>query len=124
MPEDWTSWGPLALSMAAAALGVAWGVVRVWRMQRRLPPQHPNAPTARRFAIGFALAATLWLAYGMATGYTRFLQPEPLAWLLAVHADALWSVPLFITAIVWAAGVGVGWVMRLLQREGDTASSR
>lgn len=121
MPEDWT---PLALSMAAAVLGVALGTVRVWRMQRRFAPLHPNAPTARRFAVGFALAAVLWLVYGITTGYSRFLQPEPLAWLLAVHAQALWSVPLFITAIVWAAGVGVGWVMRLLQREGDPATRR
>lgn len=117
MPEDWISWSPLALSMAAAVLGVALGVARVWRMQRRLPPHHRNAPTARRFALGFALAAALWLAYGMLTGYSRFLQAGQLQWLLAVHQGALWSVPLFITAIVWAAGVGVGWVMRLLQRE-------
>lgn len=119
MQDNWTPWLPLALSIAAAVALVAAGIWRVWRLQRRLPPDHPNTPTARHFALGFTGAALLWLAYGIVTGYARFLQPGSLQWLLAVHADALWSVPLFIGAIVWAAGIGVGWVMRLLQREGS-----
>ncbi|MEG2999779.1 MAG: hypothetical protein RR855_04445 [Comamonas sp.] len=120
MQPDWTSWGPLALSVAGAVAGVAWGVARVWRMQRRLPPPHANARTARLFAQGFALAAVLWLAYGLYTGYARFVPADDRAWQLAVHASALWSVPLFISAIVWATSIAMGWVMRLLQREGDS----
>lgn len=119
MQTDWTSWGPVALSMAGAIAGVAWGVARVWRMQRRLMPPHANARTARFFAQAFALAAVLWLAYGLYTGYARFMPPQDRAWQLAVHASALWSVPLFIAAIVWAASIAMGWVMRLLEREGD-----
>lgn len=117
MLELWTSWAPLALSMAGAAAGVAWGTARVWRLLRPFTPLHPNATTARHFVQGFTLAAVLWLAYGLLTGYARFFQADDRAWLLAVHASALWSVPLFISAIVWAAGIGMGWVLRLLLRE-------
>jgi len=119
MLNDWTSWGPLALSMAGAVAGVGWAVGRVWSMQRRIAPPHPNARTARFLAQCFALAAVLWLAYGLYTGYARFLPAADRAWQLAVHASALWSVPLFISAIVWAASIAMGWVMRLLQREGE-----
>jgi len=117
MHDIWTSWLALALSIAAAVALVALGIGRVWRLQRRLPPHHANARTARHFAQGFTVAALLWLAYGIVTGYARFWMPGQLQWQLAVHAQALWSIPLFIGAIAWAAGVGVGWVMRLLQRE-------
>ena len=83
----------------------------------------PVGPVVTR--QGFALAAVLWLAYGLYTGYARFLPAADRAWQLAVHASALWSVPLFISAIVWAASIAMGWVMRLLQREGeDGARSR
>lgn len=119
MLNDWISWGPLALSMAGAVAGVGWAVGRVWCMQRRVASPHPNARTARFWSQGFALAAALWLAYGLYTGYARFLPPADRAWQLAVHASALWSVPLFISAIAWAASMAMGWVMRLLQREGE-----
>jgi hypothetical protein len=110
--------GPLALSMA--------GPWRVWLGRGpclvHAAPYCTTAPQCPRrtfLAQGFALAAVLWLAYGLYTGYARFLPAADRAWQLAVHASALWSVPLFISAIVWAASIAMGWVMRLLQREGE-----
>ena len=126
MQDDWNELWPLALSMLGAALLVLAAVYRLWRQQRSVPPSHPNAGTARWFARGFAAAAALWLLYGCVVGYARFLQP-PWQRQLLVHGDALWSIPLFIGAVAWAAGVGVGWVMHLLAREaaaGRTGSQR
>lgn len=117
MHNDWTeTLMPLALSIAAAVLLCALAVVRVWRLQRPLRAPHPNAATAGRFAWGFSGAVLLWLAYALPAGYGRFFQPDSARQLL-LYADALWSTPLFIGAIAWAAGVGVGWVLKLLQRE-------
>lgn len=124
MLHDWNTWGSLALSMVGAVAGVSWAVLRVWRLQRRFAPQHPNAATGRWFAMGFGCAALLWLAWALHTGYAHFWQSgSDRLWLLAVHADALWSIPLFISAVVWAASVAMGWVFRLLQRQenGGTA---
>ena len=117
MEQDWNSWGPLGLSMAGAVVGVTWAILRVWRMQRSVASQR-NRVTARRFALGFVVAALVWLAWSMLAGYGRWLQPGvDRAWLLAVHAHTLWSIPLFISAVAWAASVALGWVFRQLQRE-------
>lgn len=122
MQDDWNALWPLALSMLAAAALVAAAIYRLWRQQHRVPPTHANARTARWFVRGFAVTALLWLAYGGWAGYGRFWQPD-WQWQLLVYADALWSIPLFIGAVAWAAGVGVGWVLHLLAREAAQASS-
>lgn len=109
-------WGPLALSMLAAALLVAAGIVRVWRARRQLPPTHTQAPSAQRFALGYTVAALLWLVYGLWAGYRPWLQASDPAWQIAVHGDSLWSLPLFIAAVAWAAALAVCWALRFMKQ--------
>lgn len=109
-------WGPLALSMLAAALLVAASLWRVWRARRQLPPDHGQSHSAQAFALGYTAAALLWLAYGLWTGYRPWLQTSDPAWQMAVHGDSLWSLPLFIGAVAWAAALAVCWALRFMQQ--------
>lgn len=109
-------WGPLALSVLAGVLLVAAGIVRVWRARRQLPASHAQGPSAQRFALGYTVAALLWLAYGLWAGYRPWLQAGDRAWQMAVHGASLWSLPLFIGAIAWAAALAVCWALRFLKQ--------
>ena len=117
MPDALTSSAlPLYLSIAACCALTLAGMLRIWCWPRRMPAGHANTRTARRFALGFVCASTVWLAYALWKGYGRFVQPD---WQrqLVIYADALWTLPLFTTAIVWGAGWAVLWVLRTLERE-------
>ena len=114
---DLQSFGaPLALSMLAAVLLVAAGIWRVWRARRQLPPTHPQSRSAQGLAQCYTVAALLWLAYGLWTGYRPWLQASDHAWQMAVHGDSLWSLPLFIGAVAWATALAVCWALRFMQQ--------
>jgi hypothetical protein len=108
----------LTFSMFCALVGVSCSMLRIWRVRQRFGPQHINVHTARTVAVGFGFAAVSWLVYGLIAGYADMLKAEDRAWQLAVHSQALWSVPLFISAIAWSASLATGWLMHLLLREG------
>ncbi|MDR3003291.1 MAG: hypothetical protein LBV14_03565 [Acidovorax sp.] len=82
----------------------------------RPSPWAIRLPPCCGWPMGCAAAALLWLAYGLWTGYRPWLQTSDPAWQMAVHGDSLWSLPLFIGAVAWAAALAVCWALRFMQK--------